>query len=145
METKTKKTMNPGRYWEEKRRKYSAGPGIRCERINFMFLRDGSMVYDSHTFSSYWDALIDAVRNGGEDPDDMIALIFPEKIDHVPVKEKLMQAIQEDRDEKEKEYMDLVEFRKMCLGTSPSGLVNICGGDCFHCVKYMRHKRLSCQ
>jgi hypothetical protein len=80
--------------------------------------------------------------NHGEDPDDMITLIFPEKIDHEPVRRKLMQAIQEITDKKEKEDKDLSDFREMCLGTSPSGLVNICGGDCFHCVKYMKHKRI---
>lgn len=97
METKTKKTVNPGRYWEEKRRKYSVSPGIKCERTNFMFLRDGSMVYDMNTFSDHWNALIDAVMNGGEDLDDMIVLIFSEKADYVPVKEKLIKALAEIR------------------------------------------------
>ena len=134
--------MIHGDRWEEKHRKYAQKPGIKCERANFLFLKDSTMVIDSELFDGSWDALIDAVMNRGEDPDDMIALIFPEKIDHEPVRRKLTQAIQEIKDKKEKEEKDLMDFMKMCLETSPSGLVNICGGDCIHCVKYMKHKRI---
>ena len=47
------------------------------------------MVYDYEKFSTFEDALIDAVHNG-EDLDDMISLIYPEKVDHPIVKQKLL-------------------------------------------------------
>lgn len=142
MKNEKNSDMRHGARWEEKRRKYAHKPGIKCERANFLFLKDSTMVIDSELFDGSWNALIDAVMNHGEDPDEMISLIYLEKIDHEPVKRKLMEAIQEIKDKKEKEETDLRDFRKMCLETSPSGLVNICGGDCFHCVKYMKHKRI---
>ncbi len=59
---------------------------------NFVFLKDGSMVYDYDKFDSYLDAMIDAVKQG-EDIDRMISLIFREKIDQPIVKEKLLKII----------------------------------------------------
>lgn len=75
---------------ECKRSKYASK--IKEERINFFFLEDGSMVYPTEKFDSYDDAMIDAIRKG-EDIDDMIALVFPEKIDHPIVKDKLLKMI----------------------------------------------------
>ena len=46
----------------------------RTRRANFIFLTDGSMVYDYDRFESVEDAIIDAVKNHGEDLDDMLAL-----------------------------------------------------------------------
>ena len=66
---------------------------IIAERINFFFLEDGSMVYDTTKFDSYIDAMVDAVKNHGEDLDDMIALVFPEKVDHPIMKEKILKII----------------------------------------------------
>lgn len=76
------------RSWLEYKRKKHAGH-IKTERTNFLFLDDGSMVYDYEKFKSFEDALIDAV-NKGEDLDDMISLIYPEKVDHPIVKQKLL-------------------------------------------------------
>ena len=59
---------------------------------NFVFLKDGSMVYDYDKFDSYLDAMIDAVKQG-EDIDRMISLIFRENIDQPIVKEKLLKII----------------------------------------------------
>jgi len=59
---------------------------------NFVFLKDGSMVYDYDKFDSYLDAMIDAVKHG-EDIDRIISLIFREKIDQSIVKEKLLKII----------------------------------------------------
>ena len=49
---------------------------LREERTNFLFLSDGSMVYDYDKFDSPEDALVDAVVTGGEEPDEMILLVF---------------------------------------------------------------------
>lgn len=49
---------------------------IKVQRTNFIFLTDGSMIYDYYIFDSYVDALVDAVKNSGEDLDDMISLVF---------------------------------------------------------------------
>lgn len=49
---------------------------IKSQRTNFIFLTNGSMIYDYDKFDSYVDALVDAVKNGGEDLDDMISLVF---------------------------------------------------------------------
>ena len=56
---------------------------------NFVFLKDGSMVYDYDKFDDHIEAMIDAVNNG-EDIDRMISLIYKEKIDQPIVKEKLL-------------------------------------------------------
>ena len=48
----------------------------RARRANFIFLTDGSMVYDYNRFESVEDAIIDAVKNHGEDLDDMIAMCY---------------------------------------------------------------------
>ena len=48
----------------------------RTRRVNFIFLTDGSMVYDYDRFESAEDAIIDAVKNHGEDLDDMIAMCY---------------------------------------------------------------------
>ena len=49
---------------------------IKCEKTNFIFLKNGTMIYDMIAFNSYLDALIDAVKNHGEDLDEMIDLVF---------------------------------------------------------------------
>ena len=48
----------------------------RVRRANFIFLTDGSMIYDYDRFESAEDAIIDAVKNHGEDLDDMIAMCY---------------------------------------------------------------------
>lgn len=48
----------------------------RARRANFIFLTDGSMAYDYDRFESVEDAIIDAVKNHGEDLDDMIAMCY---------------------------------------------------------------------
>lgn len=50
--------------------------GVVAERTNFLFLSDGSMVYDYICFDSFLDAMLDAIKNHGEDIDDMISLCF---------------------------------------------------------------------
>lgn len=75
-------------FWSRKRQKY--GKDIIAERTNFFFLKDGSMVYEYNRFDSYIDAMIDAVKNHGEDLDDLISLVFPEKVDHPIVKKKML-------------------------------------------------------
>jgi hypothetical protein len=62
---------------------------IENECKNFVFLKDGSMVYDYDKFDDHIEAMIDAVNNG-EDIDRMISLIYREKIDQPIVKEKLL-------------------------------------------------------
>lgn len=79
------------RSWMKHKREKHAGH-IKAERTNFIFLDDGSMCYDHEKFWTFEDALIDAVHQG-EDLDDMISLIYPEKIDHPIVKEKLLKFI----------------------------------------------------
>ena len=49
---------------------------IRTRRANFIFLTDGSMIYDYDRFDSVEDAIIDAVKNHGENLDDMIAMCY---------------------------------------------------------------------
>ena len=61
---------------------------VKCVRVNFVFLCDGSMVYDYTRFMGYTEALVNAVEMG-EDLDDMLSLIFPEKIDQRIMKNKL--------------------------------------------------------
>lgn len=78
-------------WYNTKKTKY--GKKIVAERTNFFFLEDGSMVYDYIHFDSYIDAMVDAVQNHGEDLDDMISLVFPEKFDHPIVKDKILKLI----------------------------------------------------
>ena len=65
---------------EYRKQKYTGsghnGVRIREERTNFLFLSDGSMIYDYDHFNSAEDALVDAVVTGGEDLDEMISLVF---------------------------------------------------------------------
>ena len=77
--------------WEEYiHAKYTNKIVDECK--NFVFLKDGSMVYDYDRFDSYLDAMIDAVEQG-EDIDLVISLVFREKIDQPIVKEKLLKII----------------------------------------------------
>ena len=90
-----KKFINNHRDWindyiENKKRKYSKD--IECTRINFIFLKSGSMIYPYDFFDSYWEAMADAIEQG-EDIDDIISLVFHEKIDQPIVKEKLLKLI----------------------------------------------------
>ena len=62
---------------------------IKAIRTNFVFFKDGTMKYNTFLFDSYLDALEDSIKDG-EDIDDMIQLIFPEKVDHPIVKKKLI-------------------------------------------------------
>lgn len=66
---------------------------IENECKNFVFLKDGSMVYDYDKFDDHIEAMIDAIDNG-EDIDYMISLIYREKIDQPIVKEKLLKIIE---------------------------------------------------
>ena len=66
---------------------------IENECKNFVFLKDGSMVYDYDKFDDHIEAMIDALDNG-EDIDYMISLIYREKIDQPIVKEKLLKIIE---------------------------------------------------
>ena len=72
--------------------KEKLGSKVKEERINFLFLKDGSMVYPYDYFDGYVDAMIDAIEQG-ENIDELIALVFPEKVDHPIVKEKLLKLI----------------------------------------------------
>lgn len=65
---------------------------VLTERTNFLFSTESTMVYDYCKFDSYWDALIDAIKQG-EDIDDMVSLVFPERIDQQIVKEKLLKEL----------------------------------------------------
>jgi len=67
---------------------------IENECKNFVFLKDGSMVYDYDKFYDHIEAMIDALNNG-EDIDYMISLIYREKIDQPIVKEKLLKIIED--------------------------------------------------
>ena len=74
--------------WEEYIHK-RYGDKIIDECKNFVFLKDGSMVYDYDKFNDHIEAMINAVNNG-EDIDRMISLIYREKVDQPIVKEKLL-------------------------------------------------------
>ena len=67
---------------------------IENECKNFVFLKDGSMVYNYDKFDDHIEAMIDALDNG-EDIDYMISLIYREKIDQPIVKEKLLKIIED--------------------------------------------------
>ena len=49
---------------------------IRARRVNFIFLTDGSMVYDYDKFSDCNEAIVDAVVNHGEDLIDMLNMTY---------------------------------------------------------------------
>ena len=79
-------------YWDLENKRWRYADKIKEERINFWFLKDGSMMYSSEKFDSYVDAMIDSIKQG-ENIDELIALVFPEKIDHPIVKKKLLNLI----------------------------------------------------
>ena len=79
-------------HWSLEYKRYKYKYQIKEERINFFFLKNGSMIYPHEKFSSYVDAMIDSIKHG-EDIDDMISLVFPEKIDHPIVKEKILKML----------------------------------------------------
>lgn len=79
-------------YWDLENKRWRYANKIKEERINFWFLKDGSMMYSSEKFDSYVDAMIDAIKQG-ENIDELIALVFPEKVDHPIVKKKLLNMI----------------------------------------------------
>lgn len=79
--------------WEEYIHK-RYGDKIIDDCKNFVFLKDGSMVYDYDKFDDHIEAMIDAVNNG-EDIDRMISLIYREKIDQPIVKEKLLKIMKD--------------------------------------------------
>lgn len=66
--------------FEEKIEKYSSLESmtkIREQRANFLFLTDGSLVYDYEKFNYDIDAaILDAVKNHGENLDEMIMLCY---------------------------------------------------------------------
>lgn len=75
-------------YFEDEIKRHYSGNKIKAKRTNFIFFNNGTMRYNIYLFDSYLDALIDAIKQG-EDMDDMISLIFPEKVDHPIVKARL--------------------------------------------------------
>jgi len=79
--------------WEEYIHKRYADK-IIDECKNFVFLNDGSMVYDYDKFNDLIEAMIDAI-NKGENIDNIISLIYREKIDQPIVKEKLLKIIKD--------------------------------------------------
>jgi len=79
-------------YWDLENKRWRYANKIKEERINFWFLKDGSMMYSSEKFDSYVDAMIDSIKQG-ENIDELIALVFPEKVDHPIVKKKLLNMI----------------------------------------------------
>ena len=79
-------------HWSLEYKRWRYKDRIKEERINFWFLKDGSMMYPYDKFDSYVDAMIDAIKQG-ENIDELIALVFPEKVDHQIVKEKLLKLI----------------------------------------------------
>jgi hypothetical protein len=56
---------------------------MRDFRTNFIFLTDGSLIYDYDRFDSMEDAIIDAVKNHGEDLDDMISMCYTQTNSHL--------------------------------------------------------------
>ena len=69
------------RTFEEKIKIYESR--TRTRRANFIFLKDGSIVYDYDRFNSTEDAIIDAVKNHGEDLDDMISMCYSQTNSHL--------------------------------------------------------------
>ena len=81
--------------WEENiRSRYSNKIVDKCK--NFVFLNDGSMVYDYDKFEDHIEAMIDAIKQG-EDIDRIISLIYREKIDQPIVKEKILKIIDNEK------------------------------------------------
>jgi len=74
--------------WEEYIHK-RYGDNIENECKNFVFLKNGSMVYDYDRFSDHVEAMIDAIKNG-ENIDRIISLIYREKVDQPIVKNKIL-------------------------------------------------------
>ena len=79
--------------WEEYIHK-RYGDKITDECKNFVFLKNGTMVYDYDKFNDLVEAMIDAI-NKGENIDRMISLIYREKIDQPIVKEKLLKIMKD--------------------------------------------------
>ena len=79
--------------WEEYIHK-RYGDKITDECKNFIFLKDGSMVYDYNKFNDLVEAMIDAI-NKGENIDKIISLIYREKVDQPIVKEKLLKIMKD--------------------------------------------------
>ena len=69
------------RTFEEKIKIYESR--TRTRRANFIFLKDGSIVYDYDRFNSTEDAIIDAVKNHGEDLEDMISMCYSQTNSHL--------------------------------------------------------------
>lgn len=84
--------MNNSEYIEKKKLKY--GKCVIAEKYNFIFLNDGSMVYDSVNFYSFEDAVIDAVKNHGESLEELVNLIYQEKVDQPIVKQKFLKILE---------------------------------------------------
>ena len=82
-------------YWDLENKRIKYKNKIVEERANFFFLNDGCMVYPYETFDSYWKAMADAVMNHGEDIDDIVSLVFREKVDQPIVKQKLLNLIKD--------------------------------------------------
>lgn len=76
-------------HWSLEYKRWRYKNRIREERINFWFLKDGTMMYPYEKFKSYVDAIIDAIRQG-ENMEELIALIFREKLDQRIIKQKLI-------------------------------------------------------
>lgn len=77
-------------YMKEKIHKYSKDIESTC--INFIFLKNDTMIYPYIYFDSYWDAMIDAVEQG-EDIDTIVSLVFREAFDQPIVKKKLLSCL----------------------------------------------------
>ena len=60
----------------QKIKRYSGKPGIREQRTNILFLKDGSLTWNFEKFDDIEDAILDAVKNWGEDLDEMIKLCY---------------------------------------------------------------------
>lgn len=64
--------------------KYSTGrTKVREQRVNILFLTDGSMVYNYDKFEDISDAIIDAVVNHGEDLDELLDLCYSQRNDNL--------------------------------------------------------------
>lgn len=59
-----------------KLRRTNRNIGVRVRRANFIFLTDGSMIYDYSKFNDCDEAIIDAVVNHGEKLDDMLDMVY---------------------------------------------------------------------
>lgn len=64
--------------------KYSTGQTkVREQRVNILFLTDGSMVYNYDKFEDISDAIIDAVVNYSEDLDELLDLCYSQRNDNL--------------------------------------------------------------